>query len=88
MRDEGCFVQFIHSGGEHKPDIGRIKKWNPIDHKHKRKFMRQAGKCTADPKDPKVEEGEIMFWGEWEPESTAQEIDNPINHGPRYIYEP
>ena len=47
--------------------------------------MRQAGNYIAD---AKVEEGEVVFWGEWEPESEAERIDSPINHGPQYIYEP
>jgi len=29
-----------------------------------------------------------VFWGEWEPESTADKIDNPIDHGPGFIYKP
>ncbi len=79
-----CFVQFLHPGEEHKPDNGLIKKWNKK--KHKRKFMRQAGTYIAE---GKVEEGEIVFWGEWESESTVlKEIDDPIPGGPRFICEP
>lgn len=83
MPDELCFVQFIHPGGEHEPDDDLIKKWNRND--HKRKFLRQAGKYIVD---AKVEEGEIVFWSEWEPESTAERIDNPIDKGPCYTYVP
>ena len=77
MCDKLCFVQFIHPGGEHTPDNGLIREWNRND--HKRKFLRQAGNYIAD---GKVEKGEIVFWGEWEPESKAERVGNPIIHGP------
>jgi hypothetical protein len=83
MRDKVCFVQFIHPGGEHIPDNGLIREWNR--NKHKRKFLRQAGKYIAG---GKVEKGEMVFWGEWEPESKAERIENPIIHGPHYIHKP
>jgi hypothetical protein len=28
MRERRCFVQFIHPGGEHRPDGGGLKFWN------------------------------------------------------------
>ncbi len=83
MHDKLCFVQFIHPGGEHTPDNGLIREWNR--NKHKRKFLRQSGKYIAD---GEVEEGEIVFWGEWEPESKAEKVENPIIHGPHYIHKP
>src|SRR5208282_613473 len=83
MDDKLCFVQFIHPGGEHAPDGGSVKTWNRND--HKRKFLMQAGRYVAD---EKVAEGELLFWGEWEPESEAQRIDNPIHHGPHYVHKP
>ena len=30
----------------------------------------------------------MLYWGEWEPESEAQRIDNPIDRGPRFIHVP
>jgi len=84
MDDKLCFVQFIHPGGEHEPDDGVHKGWNRSG--HKRKFLKQGGRYAAD---REVEEGDIVFWGEWEPESIVDRtIENPIPHGPRFIYKP
>ena len=84
MDNKLCFVQFIHPGGEHKPDHGLIKSWNRSD--HKRKFLKQTGSYVAD---ARVEKGQMLFWGEWEPESRVErKIDDPIPRGPRFIYEP
>jgi hypothetical protein len=84
MENRLCFVQFIHPGGEHKPDDGLIKSWNRDT--HKRKFIKQAGRYILD---GKVNDGEIVFWTEWEPESkVVREIRNPIAGGPRFVYEP
>jgi len=84
MVDQLCFVQFLHPGGEHEPDCGSIKNWNRND--HKRKFLKGTGLYVVDSKPQK---GEIVFWGEWEPESSVQrKIDDPIDQGPRFIYEP
>jgi hypothetical protein len=83
MFDKLCFVQFIHPGGEHRPDDGPVKTWNRTD--HKRKFLMQAGRYVVS---EKVAEGELLFWGEWEPESETRRIDNPIHHGPHYVHKP
>jgi hypothetical protein len=83
MDDKLCFVQFIHPGGEHEPDDGLHKGWNTSV--HKRKFLKRAGRYVAD---GTIVEGVVLLWGEWEPESKAQRIDDPIPHGPRFIYEP
>ena len=83
MDEKLCFVQFLHPGGEHTPDDGLVKRWNT--NVHKRKFLKQAGRYVAD---RKAVEGEIVFWGEWEPESNAARIENPVVHAPRFIYEP
>jgi len=66
MIERRCFVQLIHPGGEHEPDHGMMKQWNRGD--HSRKFLKAPGRYrpfldTAD------QEDEIVFWGEWEPES-------------------
>ncbi|MGD1156415.1 MAG: hypothetical protein ABSA41_11350 [Terriglobia bacterium] len=87
MDDKLLFVQFPHPGGEHRPDNGLIKAWNK--NCHKRKFMKQTGKYLTDAKDKKAKKGDIVFWGEWEPESKAERIDKPIKkHGPQYVYKP
>jgi hypothetical protein len=80
------FVQFIHPGKENKPDEDNYKCWNTEE--HKRKFLRQGG-VYLNKEDEKVE-GDIMFWGEWEPQSIAKLIDNPKSdyEKPHYLYEP
>jgi hypothetical protein len=84
MHDKLCFVQFIHPGGEHEPDDGERKEWNRGN--HKRKFLWQNGTYVAN---GKTEKGDIMFWGEWEPESVVErKIDDPIPRGPRFICKP
>lgn len=86
MDNKCCFVQFIHPGGEHIPDNEKHKFWNTG--KHKRKFMKNKGKYIKELKNtPK--ENDIVFWGEWEPESKVVKfIPNPVRNGPKYIYEP
>lgn len=84
MDDRLCFIQFLHPGREHEPDAGRMKAWNTGA--HRRKFLKGPGRYLAggDPQD-----GELVFWGEWEPESLAvAEITEPLPDGPRWIYEP
>lgn len=84
MNEKLCFVQFLHPGGEHRPDDGVIKSWNTKE--HRRKFLVRPGKYVAG---EKLIEGQIEFWGEWEPESTVVEtIADPIPRGPRFIYDP
>lgn len=84
MENDLCFVQFIHPGGEHGPDVGRLKRWNR--EAHRRKFLKSGGMYMQD---GKIEDGEIVFWGEWEPESeVAEEIRAPLPRGPRYVHRP
>ncbi|MGO9166978.1 MAG: hypothetical protein ACLP56_08895, partial [Candidatus Sulfotelmatobacter sp.] len=66
MDDKLLFVQFPHPGGEHRPDGGSIKKWNRKPHQHQRKFLKRAGRYISN---GQIVEGEMLFWGEWEPES-------------------
>jgi hypothetical protein len=82
--DKLCFVQFLHPGGEHKPDRGVIKEWNK--NTHRRKFLKRLGGYVAD---GKVQKADILLWGEWEPESRVErKIAAPIVQGPHYINEP
>jgi len=86
MENKLCFVQFIHPGGEHRPDDRTIKRWNPKAFPHKRKFVKEEGRYVAD---GNVHEGVVAFWTEWEAESTVlKEIRDPDLNGPRYVYEP
>lgn len=84
MENELCFVQFIHPGGEHRPDVWLFKGWNRSA--HKRKFLKNGGRYL---RDGKMGEGEVVFWGEWEAESeVVKEIHAPVPRGPRYVYRP
>ncbi|MHB8376530.1 MAG: hypothetical protein ACYDEB_06190 [Dehalococcoidia bacterium] len=84
MKEQRCFVQFLHPGEEHHPDDGDLKRWNT--HPHRRKFMRTAGRYIQD---GQRGEGGLLFWGEWEPQSKVlQWIDDPMEDGPRYVYDP
>ena len=79
-----CFVQFIHPGGEHGPDSGDRKSWN--HEAHRRKFLRQRGRYVGD--EGKVHEDELLFWGEWEPNSRVRPVEDRVQHGPRFVHEP
>ena len=49
-----CFVQFLHPGGEHRPDDGSLKNWNTGP--QKRKFARIAGKLNEQTSASRVSE--------------------------------
>jgi hypothetical protein len=84
MRDRRCFVQFIHPGGEHWPDDGDLKRWNRDQ--HRRKFLKSRGRYLNG---GDVHDGEIEFWGEWEPESrVAKRYAERVEDGPHFLYEP
>ncbi|MEE9315869.1 MAG: hypothetical protein V3U97_02040, partial [bacterium] len=86
MDNKCCFVQFIHPGGEHIPGNEKYKFWNTGN--HKRKFIKNKGKYIKKLKDTPKEK-DIVFWGEWEPESKiVKSIPNSVRNGPKYIYEP
>jgi hypothetical protein len=84
MRDRRCFVQFIHPGGEHRPDAGDRKRWNVRN--HQRKFLRRPGRYIAH---CQQREGDLVFWGEWEPEShVARRWSPDTPDKPHYLYDP
>ena len=85
MEDKLCFVQFVHPGGEHEPDHDYCKHWNFA--KHRRKFLRTDGGYRSGQASP-TRRGEIVFWGEWEPESQVSSFTAPLTHGPRFLHEP
>ncbi len=79
-----CFVQFMHPGPEHRPDDGCFKSWNRD--LHRRKFLVSPGRCI---RQRKVRNAELVFWGEWEPESeVACRMASPLPQYPRYLYRP
>jgi hypothetical protein len=60
-----AIVQFPHPGGEHVPP-GSHMGWN-AGH-HQRKFLLRPGRFVDGPDDQPTG-GQLVFWGEWEPQS-------------------
>jgi hypothetical protein len=83
-REKLCFVQFIHPGGEHGSDAPGLKHWNIGP--HRRKFLR-AGGLSISSDGPRQRE-DLVFWGEWEPESVVERIGAPAPEGPRFVHSP
>lgn len=85
---ESKIFLLIHPSDEHKLDkldqkLG-FKLWNVG--KHSRKFIKTYGNYI-DSKTGKHEQNkEIAFWGEWEPESTFNEIEYPIDNYEKKYY--
>jgi len=79
------FVQFIHPGAEHGQDCDGRKMWNVGD--HRRKFMRVPGQYVERP-GSRVTAEDVVFWGEWEPESQVTRIATPVLGGPRWLHRP
>ena len=89
------FVQFPHPGGEHSPDHGDRKEWNPTrtargrDNPHGRKFLEIGGAWLESLDSEEANEGKLWAWGEWEPESRVLRRFAPSSDGlPRYLWEP
>jgi hypothetical protein len=82
--DKVCFVQFMHPGAEHEPpDDGKMG-WNSGD--HARKFLVANGLATSR---RGAQADELVFWGEWEPQSRVVEAYDPtVLDGPRWLHEP
>jgi len=83
MHDRRCFVQLIHPGGEHRPDRGRDRTWNVA--LHRRKFLKTSGTS--------IDRGashanDLIFWGEWEPESTVIAEFPRAPEQPSYLWDP
>ncbi len=80
------FVQFLHPGREHTPDRNNRNhiSWN--QNAHKRKFMKNPGiylknNCPIT--------SDLIFWGEWEPQSNIlQKFNMEIKGEPKYLYQP
>jgi hypothetical protein len=83
-REKLCFVQFIHPGGEHGEDAPGIKYWNVG--LHRRKFLRAAGAALDSSPTPRP--AELLFWGEWEPQSRVERVAAPVPEGPRFVHSP
>ncbi len=84
MNDRSCFVQFIHPGGEHRPDRDDLKGWNSGP--HRRKFLKSPGRYHDR---TGTHEAELVFWGEWEPQSAVvARLNGSAPGDPRFLYEP
>ena len=83
------FVQFPHPEGEHSPDCGDWKGWNPTSKRHGRKFLEIGGALLESLDSEEASEGKLWAWGEWEPESRVLRRFPPSRDGlPRYLWEP
>lgn len=86
---EVCFIQFLHPGGEHtiSKGIDVLYPWNYKD--HRRKFLETTAQYVD--QNNNLQSGEILFWGEWEPDSLARTITPAPANGtdlPRNIHNP
>ena len=80
------FVQFLHPGSEHTPDRNNQNyiSWN--QNAHKRKFMKNPGIYLKD--NSKIT-SDLVFWGEWEPQSDViQKLKAEKKGEPKYLYQP
>jgi len=82
-------IQFFHPGPEHDHDKGnkKHKSWN--EDPHKRKFMSVNGDYIDKDNILKTDQ-DMMFWGEWEPDSKVEEFYEYDNNGklPKYLHFP
>jgi hypothetical protein len=85
VKERLCFVQFLHPGGEHGWDEPGLKHWNRAA-AHRRKFLKCPGRRVD--ASERLPEGEIEFWGEWEPSSTVTRVERRVADGPEFIHTP
>ena len=62
-----------------------LKAWNTGE--HRRKFLQARG-SYIEAQDTAPETSELVFWGEWEPESEGNPIASPVPDGPRWVHRP
>ena len=81
-----CFVQFMHPGREAKPKRGESAiGWNG-GKTHARKYLRCSGTYLNG---GNLVNGELEFWGEWEPESVVvEEWGRQPDNKPRRVWQP
>jgi hypothetical protein len=68
MTGDASIVQFPHPGAEHVPRSD-VMPWNTGP--HRRKFLRSHGSIVS-PNGAITFEGQLAFWGEWEPPSIIE----------------
>lgn len=83
--NEGRVVQFPHPGVEHVPP-GEMMPWN-TGQGHKRKYLVSQG-MTVDVSGATTKEGEVLFWGEWEPPSQVLHRWNRAAELPTVVHAP
>ena len=78
-------VQFTHPGAEHKHDKLKVnhKSWNTG--KHKRKFLCAKGSYVEH---ETLKDGDLMFWGEWEPPSIVIKMEKQNELMPSWLHKP
>ena len=74
LQDKVCFVQFLHPGGEHRPNADGLD-WNKLPHPHRRKFLLGQGRFVEE---KGVRSGSFAFWGEWEAQSLRRNVERLI----------
>ena len=86
---KGEFVKSKIGISWNKDFNGGIREWNNLDH-HKRKFIFAKNAIYVDNLESKPKEGDITFWGEWEPHSNFRVISSHTKdfHGPRMMHYP
>jgi hypothetical protein len=77
-------VQFPHPGPEYNPKNSQRMAWNT--EAHARKFLRSPGRYRD--QDGVLREGDLVFWGEWEPPSRVVERWPRAGKLPRFLHEP
>lgn len=85
MPSPAYFVQFPHPGGQHAPGNANRYLWNTRPY-HRRKFLCSPGRYVN--ADGSVNEGALVFWGEWEPPSNVVERWPAEAELPRCLHEP
>ncbi len=82
------FVQFVHPGGEHRPDADSFKDWIALDTPHARKFMQLQGRWVE--RDGSARSGDLYAWGEWEAQSELlRPLGGNLRDGyPHYLWRP
>lgn len=76
-------VQLPHPGREHNPRSDDMP-WNVVD--HRRKFLRCPGRYVDDTDQP--QNGEVVFWGEWEAPSRVERRWSANGRLPRVLHRP
>ncbi len=83
------FVQFTHPGGEHSVSHAElavgVKSWSRV---HGRKFIKAKGQIVTGAKLSIPQD--LLFWGEWEPDSYVKRVTAFSGSGilPKYVHEP